>query len=123
MKFSSSFSFSCSSLVDQLSIWPFPVMREAPTNTGLTALFLAFAQRDDLSVGHDQYNDHMKVSCAMGSLKYRLSSSPGRVASSGTFQLTGGPAETWNDELPSRWAVRQLVRAVNRKRFSLGVQP
>lgn len=94
-----------------MKLWPFPLARNYPTNGALTDVFLAFAAAPDLVLHEpDAMRDiyYHKVSCSLGELRLWSGGEWYAWACRGTFTQQGFAPIEWDDEMPSRWAVKQM---------------
>lgn len=99
--------------------WPFPLQRNHKSEETVTDLFLRIASRADLVVTEDRsllsgecYT--LIVQSALGTLKFWNQNKFYAWASSGSFDSSEGEDLNiaWKDVMPSRWAARQMWRAV-----------
>jgi hypothetical protein len=100
-----------------MDIWPFPLLRNYATDRVLTELFFRFAKSEFRIVFDDPYT--LKLKSNLGELNIWNSNRYYAWAMEGVF--TPAIAElskiTWKDRLPSRAAVRQLRKAIERSRL------
>jgi hypothetical protein len=97
--------------VKTLKVWPFPILRNYPENRGVTKLFYAFAADDSLHIV-SQTSHTTTVRGRLGELRFWTANKYYAYASDGLFQRAVGMPLRWNDEMPSRAAVRAMVRAL-----------
>ena len=97
-----------------MKFWPFPMHRLYPTSKPLTQVFLAFAEAADLVLHEPRplVDSHFHtVSCALGELRFWSANEYYAWASEGALNRTTfleDDARSWKDEMPSRWAVKQM---------------
>ena len=100
-----------------LKFWPFPLLRNYRASPDLSQLFLDFAAAPDLTlVSAGPYR--MTVSCARGELQFWSANAYYAWAKDGSWTAEGKTV-SWSDEMPSRYAVRAMRKAVSRVRFAL----
>jgi predicted dehydrogenase len=100
-----------------IHLWPFPLITLYRKSAGLTALFIEFAADTDLKV--DARDEHwVTVIGRRGALRLWNANKYYAWASKGVFTPAGGgPQVSWDNEMASRWAVRQMARAVDARSF------
>lgn len=93
-------------------MWPFPIIRIYSTDAMLTELFLSFSRTDFEVVKNGTYDLHLRG--PMGEINCWNANRWYAWAVKGTFKPADATEASilWNDRLPSRWAVRQMRRAV-----------
>jgi hypothetical protein len=96
--------------------FPFPIVRNCSTSPDLSRLFLDFAQSPDLRVVKTEMH-FITVRCSHGELRFWQSNRYYAWASEGTYTF-GGHTTHWNDEMPSRYAVRAMSKAIGLVRFA-----
>lgn len=80
-----------------------------------------FAESKELKVVQkDSY--HTSLSCEYGEMTFWSANAYYAWASTGSYKANGCVGgELWNGEMPSRYAVRKLVKAMRAKKFALPV--
>lgn len=107
-----------------MKFWPFPIVRLHAENKDLTRLFLLFAEAQNLKVlSPDRYA--LTVSSEHGTLCFWGANEYHAWASSGWHETADGTRIAWWGEMPSRYAVRAMAKAINfstpkDKKFTLG---
>lgn len=98
----------------KFEFWPFPLIRNNSTSPLLTALFLKFVRSDHLKlVGQ---NTHWTlVSCEHGEMKFWSANAYYAYAHCGSVKSEDlRHVFEWASDMPSRYAVRQMAKAVER---------
>ncbi len=91
--------------------WPFPIYRQHPTNEHLSEVFLKFAAAPDLKVSRlGEYE--VQLRCSLGTLTCWSSNEYYAWAHRGSLFVPEQGVYPWRDEMPSRWAVRKMVRRI-----------
>lgn len=97
----------------KLKFWPFPLSRVYKTSEWLTSAFLEFASADDLVIeSGDTYR--IRVSCSLGSMRFWVANKFYGYANQGSLMLADGVRVEWGDAMPSRYAVREMEKALAR---------
>lgn len=97
-----------------MKVWPFPLIRSYHTSRGLTALFERFAEAPDMVV-KEQGAVWLRLECSYGTLEIWNANKWYAWASQGKYVAPSGVAIRWEDELPSRWAVRRMRQALDNR--------
>lgn len=97
--------------------WPFPLLRNNGTSPGLSKLFMEFAAAPDLHICR-QESHHIVVACSKGELRFWSANRYYAWASEGSL-TAAGKTVAWQDEMPSRYAVRAMRKAIEPRRFAL----
>lgn len=98
-----------------IKFWPFPILRNNRTSSSLSRLFLEFAAAADLEVVKTE-SHHTVVRCSRGELRFWSANAYYAWANVGEL-LVDGREISWQDEMPSRYAVRSMRKAIERVRF------
>lgn len=99
-----------------LKFWPFPLLCNYASDKAVTALFLDFARSSDLELAA-QDRHYLNLKCAIGSIRFWNANRYYAWAQDGCFESAAGGKHYWRDEMPSRYAMREMRRALGRIRF------
>lgn len=97
-----------------MKFWPFPLIRNHRTNKDLSALFLLFAGSNNLEVVQTEYGE-TTVTCEHGDLCFWSNNAYYAWGQRGWYESVGEKRVEWEGELPSRYAVRAMAKAINFK--------
>lgn len=100
-------------------IWPFPFLRGYKANDDLTRLFLLFANAPDVHVEFAKepfvfQPYYATATCSVGVLRFWIKNRGYAETSSGSYKSAAGYEKTWDDEMPSRWAVKKMMKLVDK---------
>ena len=98
-------------------IWPFPLLRNYPTSESLSSIFLEVAN-SKLEV-LDTIRGRTTIRCPLGKITFWSDNPYYAWASEGSIVYPSGKVVRWRNIMPSRWAVRQMVRAIDKARFKM----
>lgn len=95
--------------------WPFPIIRNHSTSSSLSRLFMEFAAASDFEVVKTE-SHHTVVRCSRGELRFWTANAYYAWACTGELSVDGKHI-SWKEEMPSRYAVRAMRKAIERVRF------
>lgn len=97
--------------------WPFPLLRNYGTSHDLSKLFMEFAEAPDLHICRQEPH-HIVVACSKGELRFWSANRYYAWANEGSL-TAAGKTIAWRDEMPSRYAMRAMRKAIELKRSAL----
>lgn len=97
-----------------MKFWPIPPFRVHETEKRITDLFLMFSDTDDLKIIKEEPH-HVTIRCKHGTMRFWDANHYYGWASDGEFSGTDGTSARWNRQMPSRYAVREMRKALEGK--------
>lgn len=92
-------------MLKSIKIYPFPISRNHHTNRDLTKVFELFLE--GFEVVNREYN-RTTIKSAHGKLCFWSENYPYAYASDGVYTSPTNHTISWDSEMPSRWAVKQM---------------